>query len=98
MSEARKRGLLLIQQIIYTEIRPYDWVDLQPKSINIDQWGNDVFWQADVPYTHDMVFTITGTLTDTQPIDMSSWTAACAVPPSGLEYWQQCLDLFLRLQ
>jgi len=98
MSEARKRGLLLTQQIIYAELRPYEWVDLQPKSTNIDQWGNAVFWQANVPYNHDMTFNVAGPMTNTQPIDVATWAPPCTVHPSGMEYWHQCLDLFLRLQ
>lgn len=99
MADERRRGILLTQQIIYGDIASPLWVDFADKSANIDLWGNPVFWLTGIPYLHAATpLLAAGSVTDTSPIEMVHWAALGHAHASGIEYWRQCLDLFMRLK
>jgi hypothetical protein len=45
-----KQSLLLTHGTIYGELLYEGWVDINPKSVNIDQWGNHVYYLLDIPF------------------------------------------------
>lgn len=57
-----------------------------------------VSWRDDIPYVvasadHDIV----GPITDSSPpISVVSWEAAGAIKETGMEWWRQCMTLFMR--
>lgn len=73
------------------------WKDMQGKSVSVCQntsqqdWRNNLFSKADMPTLP------LGTMTDNAPIDVISWNAGQGlVVVDGMEWWQQCMTLFMR--
>lgn len=74
------------------------WIDLLPKSINIDQWGaahvDRTGW---IGVVHPYVDPLAACVTTTVPVDVEHWTAAGGITATGMEHWQSCLTLMTRL-
>lgn len=95
METELKHSLLLTHGTIYgysAESAP--WTAFAGS--NVVRRTGPVEWRADL-YTHENHKDMpVGMMTDNTPIDFISWSVVGHVSESGLEWWQQCMTLFMR--
>lgn len=80
-------------------ISPPTFVDLRPKSANIDQWDNPSYdWRNGL---FEIVFpslsASSDNLTDNTPVEVEHWPATGGLSPSGMEHWQSCMHILTHI-
>jgi len=96
--ELIKRKLLITQFVLYGYINSPTVVGATPLSPNVNGTGLPSSFILGVPYVHNPSFDSFGPMTNTQPIDVSSRSVSGTYFYSGMEYWNQCLDLYMRFR
>lgn len=94
----QKSAYLFLHGTIYGEIADaLPWEDMPGKSASVctrtsqDDWVDNLFSKAAPPILP------LGTMTNNAPIDVISWNAGPGAPVvDGMEWWQQCMTLFMR--
>ena len=93
-----KAGLLLIHGTVYGTIaEALPWRDMDNKSVSVCKLTSQVDWRNNLyPNAQPASCLQSPLLTDNAPIDVISWNLTGYTGESGLEWWQQCMSLFLR--
>lgn len=98
METALKQSLLLTHGTIYGDIAEYlpfiDCIpDVNPTAVRS---ASVTEWRAGQMQPESRQEILMGTMTDNAPIDFHHWTMVGGIGESGLEWWQQCMTLFMR--
>lgn len=97
METALKHSLLLTHGTIYGDIPAVlPWVDYTAKSASLDQMADQVEWRNGLYYADPVATALHGAMTNNAPIDVYSWAVTGHAGETGLEWWQQCMTLFMR--
>lgn len=97
METELKHSLLLTHGTIYGYVAdslPY--VDYTGKSTSVVKFADQAEWRAALYPVIPASPVLDGSMTNNAPIDFHHWTMAGYVGESGLEWWQQCMTLFMR--
>lgn len=96
--ELFKQSLLLTHGTIYGTVGgPVGpWVDFASLSASFNKQAGVSAWMDALFYKGDPEVDLTGALTDNLPIDVVSWQNTGRLDHTGLEWWQQCMTLFMR--
>lgn len=94
----QKSAYLLLHGTIYGEIaEPLQWKDYTGKSASVCTRTSQVDWRSNLFSKAAPPVMPLGTMTDNAPIDVVSWGGNVGhIGPTGLEWWQQCMTLFMR--
>ena len=99
MSDIIKRSLLLTHGTIYGTATPdtlfkgYEGVTTSITNGWTVPWRTNLYLNTVITAGNFRV----GPMTKNEPIDVIHWAAGPGkIHPSGLEWWQQCLTLFMR--
>ena len=81
--------------IIYSSI----FVDLRPKSTNIDQWDNASYDWRDGLF--EVVFLplseSSDNMADNTPVEVTHWNATGSLSPSSMEHWKPCMQILTHI-
>ena len=93
-----KAGLLLIHGTVYGTIADaLPWRDMDGKSPNVCKVTSTEEWRAALFLNAAPATCLQSPdLINNAPIDVVSWSITGYTGESGLEWWQQCMTLFLR--
>ena len=94
----QKSAYLLLHGTIYGDIATaLPWKDMPGKSASVCTRADQVAWRNNLFSKAAMPTLPVGTMTNNAPIDVISWNAGPGMAVvDGVEWWQQCMTLFMR--
>lgn len=97
METALKHSLLLTHGTTYgyipTVLQGKDCTDRFPA---LYRMADQVEWRSGLYPSEVASSCFVGSMTDNAPIDFHSWSVIGNIGETGMEWWQQCMTLFMR--